>query len=188
MMINTSLRILLVEDFEPDVVLIKRQIEKIVENPKVEVVDNLKGCKEKLINFVPDVIISDFNLPTCNGMEILDLTRSIDASVPFIFLTGTINDEELAAHTILAGASGYILKKHIHNLDEKLRPLLNKVVLNMVAREELRDQIRKNKIAVNQIYNYLDSLKSDNREQRENISKIRKSIGQFKMDEDDKKI
>lgn len=183
-MINTSLRILLVEDFEADVVLIKRQINKIVNNPVIEVVDNLKGCTEKLMNFVPDVVISDYNLPTCDGMQVLELVKSIDKSVPFIFLTGTINDEELAAHTILAGASGYILKKHMNNLDEKLKPLLNKVVINMVTRDELREQIRKNKIAVNQIYSYLDSLKSDNTEQQENISKIKKSIDQFKVDDD----
>lgn len=184
-MIKTSLRILLVEDFEVDVVLIKRQLSQMVEDPVIEVVDDLAGCREKLINFVPDVVISDYNLPTCTGMEILELTRSIDESLPFIFLTGTINDEELAAHTILAGASGYILKKHINQLEHKLEPLLKKVVLNMVAKDELRDQIRKNKIAVNQIYSYLDSLKTDNEEQRENISKIRKSINDFKTEKDD---
>lgn len=184
-MIKTSLRILLVEDFEADVVLIKRQIHQMVENPIIEVVDDLAGCKDRLINFVPDVVISDYNLPTCDGMEVLELTKSIDESVPFIFLTGAINDEELAAHTILAGASGYILKKHINHLQGKLEPLLKKVVLNMVSKDELREQIRKNKMAVNQIYSYLDSLKTDNKEQQENIRKIRKSINEFKNEKDD---
>lgn len=56
-MITTSLRILLVEDIETDVVLIKRKISKIVENPEIEVVDNLDDCNYKLVNFVPDIVI-----------------------------------------------------------------------------------------------------------------------------------
>lgn len=118
-------------------------------------------------------------------MEVLELTQSIDSTVPFIFLTGTINDEELAAHTILAGASGYILKKHMDVLDEKLKPIFKKVVFNRVSKKDVREQIRKNKIAVNQIYNYLDSLKADNTEQKNNIGKIRESIEQFKFRDDD---
>ncbi|WP_424493855.1 response regulator [Salinimicrobium sp. GXAS 041] len=186
-MIRLPLRILLVEDLETDAVLIKRKIAKIVEAPEIEVVDNLEDCKHMLINFVPDVIISDYNLPTCTGMEVLELALDIDSSVTFIFLTGTINDEELAAHTILAGGSGYILKKHMDVLDEKLEPLLKKVVFTMVAKKDIREQIRNNKIAVNQIYNYLDSLKADNKEQRENIGKIRESMGQFKTGDNDRK-
>ncbi|GHA33492.1 hypothetical protein GCM10007103_13800 [Salinimicrobium marinum] len=187
-MITTTLRILLVEDSETDVVLIKRKIGKIVENPQIEVVDNLDDCNYQLQNFVPDIILSDYNLPTCNGMDVLELAKSVDPSVPFIFLTGTINDEELAAHTILAGASGYILKKHMDVLEEKLRPIFKKVVFNMVAKKDIREQIRKNKIAVNQIHNYLDSLKADNAEQKDNIGKIRESIGKFKFREDDHEI
>lgn len=188
MMITTPLRILLVEDLKTDEVLIKRQINKIVEDPIIEVAEDLETCKKLLINFVPDVVISDYNLPTCNGLEVLELTKSIDESVPFIFVTGTINDEELAANTILAGASGYILKKHINKLSEKLWPLMKKVVFNMSTKNEVRERIRKNKITVNQIYNYLDSLKADNKEQLHNISKIKETLNRFdiKEDEDDK--
>ncbi len=42
------------------------------------------------------------------------------------------------------------------------------------------ERIRKNKIAVNQIYNYLEELPGDNEEQQENIDKIRNNIEKFK--------
>lgn len=184
-MIRTSLRILLVEDQETDVVLIKRKIGKIVEKPEIEVVESLQACKDRMINFVPDVVISDYNLPTCTGLEVLELVKGIDEAVPFIFITGTINDEELAANTILAGASGYILKKHMDDLDKKLYPLFKKVVVNMVTREDLRERLRQNKIAVNQVYDYLNNLKADNAEQRENIRKIKDTLNQFELDGDD---
>lgn len=184
-MITTPLRILLVEDTESDVLLTKRHLNRIVNHPIIEVVEDLTACRDRMINFVPDVVISDYNLPTCNGLEVLQLVRTIDEAVPFIFLTGTIEDEELAANTILAGASGYILKKHMNNLDEKLMPLLKTVVLNMVTKEEVRERLRQNKIAVNQVYAYLDSLKTENNEQRENIDKVKDTITRFNMEDDD---
>lgn len=184
-MIETNLRILLVEDMESDVVLIKRKLTKIVQEPIIEVAENLTDCKDQMINFVPDVVISDYNLPTCNGMDVLEMVKKIDSKVPLIFLTGTINDEELAANTILAGASGYILKKHMNYLEEKLEPLLRRVVFNMVAKEELRERIRKNKISANQIYQFLDQLKADNQEQQENLLKLKNSLKSFNEEDND---
>jgi len=182
-MIRTSLRILLVEDNEADAVLIERQINKIVEKPTLEVVDNLVEVRDRLVNFVPDVVLSDYNLPTCTGLDVLELVKEYDPELGFIFITGTINDEELAANTILSGASGYILKKHINNLGEKLEPLLKKVMLNMVSQEELRERIRQNKITVNQIYEYLEKIDSDNDEQLRNIEKIKSAMSQFKLND-----
>ena len=184
-MINTSLNILLVEDNETDAALIQRQIKKAVKSPKIEVTDNLEGSKDLLVNFAPDVVLSDYNLPTCTGLDVMNQVKDYDENIAFIFITGTINDEELAANTILSGASGYILKKHMNELAEKLEPLLKKVVINMVSRDELRERIRNNKITVNQIYNYLEKINSDNAEQQENIEKIKNAINQFQIEDDD---
>lgn len=184
-MINTSLRILLVEDQETDAALIQRQIKKAIKNPEIEVTDNLDDCHDLLVNFAPDVVLSDYNLPTCTGLDVMELVKEYDEKIAFIFITGTINDEELAANTILNGASGYILKKHMNNLAEKLEPLFKKVIINMVARDELRERIRDNKITVNQIYEFLDKINEDNAEHRENIERIRKAINQFNLDDED---
>jgi len=182
-MIKRKLNILLVEDDESDIFLIKRQIGKIVSEPEIEVTDSIEGCKDLLVNFAPDVVLSDYNLPQCTGLDILETVKDHDNSIEFIFITGTINDEELAANTILNGASGYILKKHINNLGEKLEPLLKKLVINMVSRDELRERIRTNKITVNQIYNYLDKINSDNAEQKDNIKNIKQAINRFNLED-----
>ena len=175
-MIRTPLRILLVEDNEADVLLTMRTLQKLVEKPTIEVVEDLSSCRDKLINFIPDLVISDYNLPTCTGLDVMQLVQEKSPGLPFIFLTGTVHDEELAANTILAGASGYILKKHMDNLQEKLKPLLNKVVFRMSEKQEVRERLRQNKIAINQIYDYLDNLQADNKEQKENINKIKSTI------------
>lgn len=184
-MITTALRILLVEDNEADILITSRAIGKIVEAPTIEVVDSLENVRYQMVNFIPDVVISDYNLPTCNGLEVLELVQKFDKPVPFIFLTGTVNDEELAANTILAGAWGYVLKKHMDVLEEKLRPLLKKVVFHLNSRDEVRERLRKNKMAINQIYDYLDHLRSDDKEQKDNIGKIKDTLQHFEMDEDE---
>lgn len=175
----------MVEDNEADVLMTERTLRKLVETPQIEVVEDLESCRESMITFIPDVVISDYNLPTCNGLEVLELVKQKDPSVPFIFLTGTVNDEELAANTILAGASGYILKKHMDALEEKLRPLLKKVVFSMSTKNEVRERVRQNKISINQIYDYLDSLKEDNLDQRQNIDKLKDNLREFNKDQDD---
>lgn len=183
-MIKVPLRILLVEDLESDADLIQRQIKKIVEAPEIVVTDNLEDCKKHLVNFAPDVVLSDYNLPECTGLDVMTLVKEFDDSIAFIFITGTINDEELAANTILSGASGYILKKHMNNLGEKLKPYLKRVVVNMVARDDLRERIRKNKIAVNQIKEYLAKVHADNKEQVENLEKLKATIRTFNFFDD----
>lgn len=185
-MITIPLRILLVEDIETDILLTIRHLNKIIESPDIKVVSDLDDCKKELINFVPDVVISDYNLPTCNGLEVLEVTRATDSSIPFIFLTGALENEEMAANTILAGATGFVLKKDMSNLDQKLRPILKKIVFNMDSREDLRNRIRKNKIAVNQIHNYLDNIRMDNEEQKQNINKIRQNINGLNFYDDAK--
>ncbi len=183
-MITIPLRILLVEDNEADVLLIRRNIHKLVKEPVIKVVEDLSSCREKVINFIPDLVISDYNLPTCTGLDVLELIKEKDSAPPLIFLTGTVHDEEIAANTFLTGASGYILKKHMINLEEKLKPLLNKLVFNMVAKDDVRQRLRKNKIAVNQIHDYLENLKADNIEQRESLGKIKETIRDFKNEKD----
>lgn len=184
-MITVPLRILLVEDNKTDIDLITYHIEKIVEVPEIKTVSTLDDFNLVLMNFLPDVIISDYNLPTCTGLDVLEHTRSIEETLPFIFLTGAVDDEELAANTILSGASGFILKKNMDQLSEKLKPLFKKIVFNMGAREEVREKVRRNKIVVNQIYNYLDKINMDNNEQRENIEKIKNNMKQIDLEKDD---
>ena len=76
----------------------------------------------------------------------------------------------------------------MNNLAEKLEPLFKQVVFNMIKQDELREKIRKNKIAVNQIYDYLDKINVDTEEQKINLSKIRKNIDLIQMEKEDKNL
>lgn len=175
-MINIPFRILLVEDNKDDVLLTRQTLHKLIQDPQIKVVEDLSACRNELINFIPDLVISEYNLPTCTGLEILELVTEKDPNLPVIFLTATVQDEDLAANTVLAGATGFILKKDMNILEKKLMPLLKKVVFMSGGKKEVREKLLQNKIAVNQIYDYLDTLQADNKEQRESLKKLKNSI------------
>lgn len=175
-MITIPLRILIVDNNPADVKIIISHIHKIVEDPVIKVVKTFKDLASQLQEFFPDVVISDYNFSDFTGLEVLELITSHDENFPLIFLTAAIDDEELAANTILAGATGFILKKNMDILDQKLRPLLKKVVFNVGMGREIKEKIRQNKIVVNQIYSYLDNINSDNEEQRLNLEKIKRDF------------
>ena len=52
------------------------------------------ACKqdfaEALASFVPDVVVSDSNLPGFSGLQALDLVRASMPGTPFVFLTGNM--------------------------------------------------------------------------------------------------
>ncbi|MEM0993166.1 MAG: response regulator [Bacteroidota bacterium] len=71
-----------------------------------------------------DLILTDYNLPDYNGLEALLVSKEKMPQVPFVFVTGTLNDEEKVAQAVLRGASGYILKDNLKEIEERLNPII----------------------------------------------------------------
>jgi PAS domain S-box-containing protein len=66
-------------------------------------------------DFPPDIILSDFTMPTFDGITALDLAREWAPDIPFIFLSGSIGEERAIA-AIRAGAYDYVLKDNMARL------------------------------------------------------------------------
>jgi DNA-binding NarL/FixJ family response regulator len=66
----------------------------------------------------PEVVLMDIDMPGINGIEAVKQIRSVNQQVQIIMLT-VFDDSRHVLDAICAGASGYLLKKHIsdHLLD-----------------------------------------------------------------------
>ncbi|HAD03230.1 MAG: hypothetical protein A2091_03580 [Desulfuromonadales bacterium GWD2_61_12] len=109
------LRFLLVEDTPTDAELVQREVRKSYPNAEFLLVDTRPDFLAALDSFRPDVILSDYSLPEFDGMTALQLARERLPDIPFILVTGSIN-EETAVACMHAGAWNYILKDHLRRL------------------------------------------------------------------------
>ena len=187
-MIKEELKILMVEDNPADVTLIRREISEVAENAEVTVCNNVTDFRLNLIKNPPDLIISDYNLPTSSGLEILEVAQRLTPSVTFLFITGTINDEELAADTILNGASGYMLKKNISKLHQRLEPYLNAISKNGPMMHPVRKKIVESKKLVRDIEVFLENFSRENMSHREGMLKIQEDLKRLKSGYDFKTL
>ena len=175
-----TLKILLVEDTVTDVTLIQREIHKVAPDAAVTVCNNLTDFISKLESVVPDLILSDYKLPTCSGLEILEAAQDLAPSITFLFVTGAINDEELAADTILSGASGFILKKNISSLHKRLEPYINAITSNGHLMHPVRKKILESKKLVKDIEIFLENFSKENMSHREGMVKIQEDLKRLK--------
>lgn len=73
---------------------------------------NVLNVDEQVKNFQPDAILMDIDMPGMTGIEAVKKIRAAGLSVPVIMLT-VFDDNRNVFDAICAGASGYLLKKHI---------------------------------------------------------------------------
>jgi len=73
-----------------------------------------------------DLILSDFSLPTFDGLSALDIAHSRHPEVPFILVSGTLG-EELAIDSLKRGATDYVLKHRLSRLVPAVRRAMQEV-------------------------------------------------------------
>ena len=114
----------MLEDEVLDVELNKAQLLLLNEyNCIVKWVVEKEAYINELLQNQPDLILSDYSLPRYNGLDALNDLKALNLFIPFIFVTGTIN-EETAAHTIKAGAWDYVVKDRLFRLPIAIRSVL----------------------------------------------------------------
>jgi len=126
-LIEKEIKILLVEDNQADVILIKRYIEKILTRPLIYQVSNFDEFVTLLGNFRPDILISDYRLGPFTGLEVLSYVQRHRPDLPFIFVTNSVETEEIAENTILSTVTDFILKNNIKVLHKRLLPHFEKI-------------------------------------------------------------
>jgi len=150
-MLDIPLNILLLEDMKTDAELVKRQVLKAVPQAVFTIARNRAEFFEKIEWMLPDIVLADYNLPDINGLEALLHIREKMPLLPFIFITGILNNEEKVAEAVLKGASGYVLKENLHSLPEKLKEVLQKTEAQKNAAMEAEHRWREAELTLQKV-------------------------------------
>lgn len=123
---SEGIHILCIEDNDDDYTLAQHSLKK---NMKLAItVERASNWQEGLTsvrNNTFDVLILDYMLPDRNGLEIIELLRKENITIPIIMLTGA-GDEKIAVEAMKEGVTDYITKDELST--EKLSESVKKVV------------------------------------------------------------
>jgi PAS domain S-box-containing protein len=138
---DNIIKILILEDVLSDLELILIELKKANISFKHLHVETKKDFKKGLVEFNPDIILSDYMLPQFTGMEALKIAREFSPLIPFIIITGFIN-EKVADECLKTGAVEYVTKEHLSRLAQAIRVALEtKAIISdkKTAEEALRE-------------------------------------------------
>jgi PAS domain S-box-containing protein len=112
-MTKDLINVLLVEDNQVDARLIQHMLEEAKDAAfHLEWVDTLSLGLDRVTRGGQDAILLDLNLPESRGVDTFSRVQRADPLIPIIPLTG-LDDEELAAKLVRAGAQDYLVKGEV---------------------------------------------------------------------------
>ncbi|MDB6094129.1 MAG: hybrid sensor histidine kinase/response regulator, partial [Verrucomicrobia bacterium] len=136
------LRVLHVEDNLADAELIKSLLEEEWPDCVIDRVQTRDAFMASLRAAQFDLILSDFSLPQFDGLSALALARQRDMSTPFIFISGTIGEDN-AVDALRRGATDYVIKDRPARLIPAIHRALAEVSVHQQRRHaeaQLREQ------------------------------------------------
>jgi len=105
----TKLRLMVVDDHD----VVRMGLRALVENQDdmecVAEATNGPEAVQKATLYHPDIVIMDVRMPEGGGVEACREIRDLDPSIKILMLT-SFSDDEALFNSIMAGASGYLLK------------------------------------------------------------------------------
>jgi len=120
---NPHLHILHLEDDATDSVLVLDTLEAGGMRCEVMRADTQPAFCAHLEQGGFDVILADYTLPSFDGLAALEIARQRRPEVPFIFVSGTL-DEEVAIESLKVGATDYVFKTRLARIVPSVRRAL----------------------------------------------------------------
>ncbi len=118
-----KIKILVAEDNKNDLKLLENEFRKDKLNYELKHVQTEHDFRKGIKTFNPDLIISDYSMPVFDGMMALRIKQEMLPDIPFIIVTGSIN-EETAVKCMKAGADDYVLKERISQINKSIHAAL----------------------------------------------------------------
>jgi len=136
-----ALRILILEDNPIDAELVQFELQEAGIVFTAIVVMAEKDYVREIQEFCPDLIFSDYDLPSYNGALALAEARRRCPDTPFILVTGAVS-EDRAIEILTQGAKDYVLKSR---LQQRLVPAVQRALAEAEehrARKQAENELR----------------------------------------------
>jgi PAS domain S-box-containing protein len=130
---NRPIKILAVEDNEADLGLVILNLRAGGFEPDWTRVETEEAFLEQLKPDL-DLVLSDFNLPSFNGLRALELLKQSGLDIPFILISGTIG-EDTAVLVMKNGAADYLMKDRLTRLCSAVSHVIAERRLGRARRE-----------------------------------------------------
>jgi two-component system cell cycle sensor histidine kinase/response regulator CckA len=136
--LTRSVHILHLEDDPDDALLVREALQNDSFACEIVNVSSRAAFEAALEADGLDIVLSDYALPTFDGISALGIARRKVPDLPFVFVSGTMG-EELAIETLKAGATDYVLKDRLGRLVSSVE----RALADASAKAEGRQQERR---------------------------------------------
>lgn len=119
------IKILILEDNMNDADLVQRKLEKSGFRFISKIVQTREAYMNALDRFCPDLILSDYSLPSFDGISAFHIKQEKYPHIPFILVSGTIGDENVV-ELLKQGATDFVYK-NLHRLPRAVERALEDV-------------------------------------------------------------
>lgn len=139
---DRSLRVLIIEDSEDEVLFLIHELKKGGYNPVYDRVETAAAMEKSLKEKHWDIILCDYPLPAFNAPSAIAVLKKANMDIPVIVVSEAIGEEK-AVDCMRSGASDYILKRNIAGLCPAIaRELAEAEIRNKQkrAREAMREK------------------------------------------------
>jgi PAS domain S-box-containing protein len=147
---SDNLRLLIVEDSEDDAALLVRTLRRAGHHPIYQRVASAEALRQALRQQQWDLVISDYTLPHFDGLKALEIIQQSYLDIPFIIVSGTIN-EEMAVAAIKAGAHDYVLKDNLQRIVPAVERELGEAKMRL-SKREAESQVRIQRHLLDQVH------------------------------------
>jgi len=128
---DKELRILILDDVPTDAELMAFELTEAGMAFKSQYVSDKDSFLRSLEDHPVDIILSDYSLPSFDGLSALKIAKEKHPDIPFIFVTGALG-EEMAIELLKQGATDYVLKDRL----PRLAPAVSRALQEVAEREE----------------------------------------------------
>ena len=117
------IRVLHVDDEPAFLTLTSEFLDRELDAVEVETTTSAADALDRLDAVDPDCVVSDYQMPEMDGLELLDAVRDRRPELPFILFTGH-GSEQIASNAISAGVTDYLQKG---SANEQFQLLANRI-------------------------------------------------------------